>query len=190
MIHGLSEMVLRFPIHVPIIETMIDSTHPPHIGIHIMLFQKSGSRIDDKIRPALQIKGTYQILFGFSLTIKKQPAAIIKSLIIWLYNPVSVWGVIIESEMIKTISATIKTNNANTALGIPTKYGCFPFGFIVSCCDSLLSLLIFFSRSADETGNDFLFLSLLILALMIIKKRIIIIAKHINAFILVPTLHF
>jgi len=86
-------MAFRFPIRAPIIETTIESTHPPHIGIHIMLFQKLGSRIDDKISKALQIKGTYQILFGFSLTIIKQPAAIIKSLIIWLINPVSVCGV-------------------------------------------------------------------------------------------------
>jgi hypothetical protein len=43
-----------------------------------MLFQKLGSAIDAKILSALQIKGTYQILFGFSLTIKKQPAAIIR----------------------------------------------------------------------------------------------------------------
>jgi hypothetical protein len=183
-------MAFRFPICAPIIETIIDSTHPPHIGIHIMLFQKLGSRIDDKISPALQIKGTYQILFGFSMTIKKQPAAIIKSLIIWLINPDSVCGVNIESVMKKTISATIKTNNANTALGIPTKYGCLPFGFIVSCCDSLLSLLIFLSRSTDEIDNDFLFLSLLILNLIIIKKRSAIIAKDINAFILVSILHF
>lgn len=96
-----------------------------------MLFQKLGSRIEDKISPVLQIKGTYQILFGFCLTIKKQPATIIKSLIIWLINPVSVCGVIIESEMIKTISPTIKTNNANTALGVVAKNDLIPLVFIV-----------------------------------------------------------
>jgi len=124
-------MAFRFPIRAPIIETTIESTHPPHIGIHIMLFQKLGSRIDDKISKALQTKGTYQILFGFSLTIIKQPAAIIKSLIIWLINPVSVCGVIIESEMLKTIAATIKINSANSQLGVLAKNDFFLLDFII-----------------------------------------------------------
>jgi hypothetical protein len=85
-----------------LIDEMIDNTHPPAIGIHIMLFQKLGSRIDDKISKALQINGTYQILFDFSLTIKKL-AAIIKLLIIWLFNQVSVCGVIIESEITRDL---------------------------------------------------------------------------------------
>jgi hypothetical protein len=36
-----------------------------------MLSQKLGSGIDDKINKAVQIKETYEILSGFSLTIKK-----------------------------------------------------------------------------------------------------------------------
>jgi len=89
------------------------------------LFQKLGSPIEEKISRALQIKGTYQILPGFSLTIKKQPTAIIRSLIRWLINPVSLRGVIIESEMIKTIAAIIATNMANTQLGVFVKIDFF-----------------------------------------------------------------
>ena len=61
------------PIIAPMIDAIIDSTHPPHMGIHIKVFQKFGSTIDEIISKALKISGMYQILFGFRLTIKKQP---------------------------------------------------------------------------------------------------------------------
>ena len=109
---------VRFPCCAAIIETNRDNTHPPLMGIYIMLFQKLGSTMDDKISGTLQISGTYQILFGFSLTIKKQPKEIIRSLIKWLFSPVSTCGVQMESVMIKTNIATIKTMNAKNQLGV------------------------------------------------------------------------
>jgi hypothetical protein len=107
----------RFPCCAAIIEPNTDSAHPPLIGINIALFQKLCSKMADKIRKALQIKGTYQILFGFSLTIKKQPRAIIPSLMRWLSNPVSLRGVQIESVITKTIRAAKNIATANPQLG-------------------------------------------------------------------------
>jgi hypothetical protein len=119
-------------------ETNRDSAHPPHIGKHIRLFQKPGSAIDDKIRRILQIKGTYHILFGFFLTIKKQPEAIIRSLIIWLFSPVSVRGVQIESVMPNTIIDTIRTPNASSTL--TEVLSNFTFFFIMYQIDWILQL--------------------------------------------------
>jgi hypothetical protein len=87
-----------FPTLAPMIDAIIDSTHPPQMGIHIVVFQKLGSTKAEIISKALQINGTYQILLGFRLTMKKQPMAIIKSLM--TFDIVSVWvcGVIIASE--------------------------------------------------------------------------------------------
>ena len=63
-----------------IIETTIENAKLAQI-ITFQLFQKFGSIKDGIIISALQIRGTYQILLGFDLTIKKQPQAIIKSFI-------------------------------------------------------------------------------------------------------------
>jgi hypothetical protein len=76
-------MSFCFPIRAPIIETTIESTHPPQIGIHIGIpgrlsgggFQKFSSTIAEKIRNALIIRGTYQMLFGFCFIMKKQAVA-------------------------------------------------------------------------------------------------------------------
>ena len=80
------------------IDAIIDSTHPPHMGIHIKVFQKFGSTIDEIISKALKISGMYQILFGFRLTIKKQPAAINISFKIFDIMPVWLCGVSSASE--------------------------------------------------------------------------------------------
>jgi hypothetical protein len=67
----LPETALLLPFCAPIIEAIIDSTNPPHIGIHIdVLFQKCGSTIAAIIPITLQIMGTYQMLLGFFLTMK------------------------------------------------------------------------------------------------------------------------
>jgi hypothetical protein len=136
------------PCRAAIIETITDNSQPLQIGITIELFQKPGSLIDDKIRKALQTIGTYQILFGFDLTIKKQPRAIIRSFIKWLLSPVSVRGVQIESVMESTITENTKINIAWTQLGA--------FPKIVPC---FIFLKMMFLRSkfvnASEPQNDF-----------------------------------
>jgi DNA polymerase sigma len=71
LIQGFTEMAFLFPTRAPIIEVIIDSTNPPHIGIHIdVLIQKFGSIIAGRITKALHISRTYQILLGFFLTFK------------------------------------------------------------------------------------------------------------------------
>jgi hypothetical protein len=56
-------------------DAMIDNTHPPHINIHNDDTQKLGSSMAENIPTALQIMGTYQMLLGFCLTMKKQQTA-------------------------------------------------------------------------------------------------------------------
>jgi hypothetical protein len=46
------------PIPAPIIETIMVSPHPLHMGIHIEGLQKFGSTKAARIRRALQINGT------------------------------------------------------------------------------------------------------------------------------------
>ena len=81
------------------IDVIIDSTQPPQMGIHIRVAQKLGSTQDEIISPAFKINGTYQILVGSRLTIKKQPVAINKSLMTFDIIPVWVCGVNSESEI-------------------------------------------------------------------------------------------
>jgi hypothetical protein len=73
-------MAFRFPIRAPIIETIRVKAHPlqiiPH---HDVVVQNPGSAIAATINPVLQIMGTYQMLLGFSLTMKKQHVAVTKS---------------------------------------------------------------------------------------------------------------
>ena len=75
LVQELSEIIAFLPFLAPIIEANIDSTNPPHIGIHIGVIQKFGSIIAAIIPIALQMMGTYQMLLGFFLTIKKQQIA-------------------------------------------------------------------------------------------------------------------
>jgi hypothetical protein len=71
LVTGLSEMAVPLPFRAPIIEVIIDSTNPPHIGIHIdMPIQKPGSAMEAIITNALLISRTYQKLLGFFLTMK------------------------------------------------------------------------------------------------------------------------
>ena len=99
------------------------------MGIHIKVLQKFGSTIDEIISKALQISGTYQILLGFCLIIKKQPVAINISFIILDIVPVWLCGVINASETNVTMVAIIKVKNANTPLGTSDKKDFFSFGF-------------------------------------------------------------
>jgi len=80
------------------IDAASESTHPPQMGIHIRVPQKLGSTQAEIISPAFKISGTYQILLGSRLTIKKQPAAINKSLMTFDIIPVWVCGVNSASE--------------------------------------------------------------------------------------------
>ena len=71
LVQGLSDIIDFLPFRAPIIEAIIDSTNPLHIGIHIdVLIQKLGSAMAAIIPIVLQMMGTYQILLGFFLTMK------------------------------------------------------------------------------------------------------------------------
>jgi hypothetical protein len=70
-------MVVLLPINAPIIETIIDNTHPLQIKIQSEPFQKSSEKTVIIVN-ALHISGTYQKLLGFFLTTKKQQTIIDK----------------------------------------------------------------------------------------------------------------
>ena len=80
-------MTFLFPICAPIIETIRVKAHPlktihhPDGGV----FQNPGSVIAARINSKLQIMGTYQMLPGFSQTMKKQHVAVTKSNMIDYY---------------------------------------------------------------------------------------------------------
>jgi hypothetical protein len=59
-------------------DAIIDSTHPPQMSIHNDVTQKVGSMMAAMMPTALQISGTYQMLLGFCLTMKKQQTAMNK----------------------------------------------------------------------------------------------------------------
>jgi len=77
---GYTETLL--PITVPVIEAAMDNTQPVDTYIHIDEIQKFGSTIAEIMPIKLQMTGTYQILRGFCLIIKKQQTAITRSEII------------------------------------------------------------------------------------------------------------
>jgi hypothetical protein len=76
--YGLPEMAFLLPIRAPIIEAIIDSNNAPQSDINIRLSQESVSVIAAQVKNALIIRGTYQMLVGFCLTIKKQHMAFTK----------------------------------------------------------------------------------------------------------------
>ena len=65
----------RRPTIAPLIAPIRDNTHPPHITIHRDVIQKFGSTIAEIIPIVLHRIGTYQILFGLCLHMKKQAIA-------------------------------------------------------------------------------------------------------------------
>jgi len=71
-------MDFLFPIRAPIIEAIIDSSHPPNKGIQKDgSFQKPDFKVAKMIPTKLVMTGTYQILLGFCLTINKFKITII-----------------------------------------------------------------------------------------------------------------
>jgi hypothetical protein len=66
------------PLKYPTIDAITDSTHPPQMNIHSAEIQKLGSTMADQMPIALHRTGTYQIVRGFCLTMKKQQAAMNK----------------------------------------------------------------------------------------------------------------
>lgn len=57
---------------------MTESTHPPQKITHIDEIQKLGSPVAEKMPTALHRMGTYQMVLGFCLTMKKQQVALNK----------------------------------------------------------------------------------------------------------------
>jgi hypothetical protein len=67
----------------PIIETTIESTQPLQLILHHnVVVQNPGSAIAERINAKLQIRGTYQMLLVFPLTMKKQHVIVTKSYMI------------------------------------------------------------------------------------------------------------
>lgn len=73
---GLPTLVFLFPAINPVNEAINDNTHPLQITIQSEPIQMFGSIIAEIIPMMLLSTGTYQILFGSSLTMKKQLQAI------------------------------------------------------------------------------------------------------------------
>ena len=69
-------MTVLFPIRAATIEAIMHNIHPVQTKIHMEVLQKLGSPMAEKIKIALMINGTYQMLLGFSLTMKKQLRAL------------------------------------------------------------------------------------------------------------------
>jgi hypothetical protein len=76
--HKMGYFCFFHPIHMPIIEAIIDNNHPIKKGIHSFTSSDSKSEKDSRIKKILLRTGTYQTLLGFCLTMKKQQMAIDK----------------------------------------------------------------------------------------------------------------
>ena len=100
-------MAFRFPIRAPNIEANIESTHPLQITIQSEPFQNVGIITATIMLNILHNKGTYKILLGLFLHIKKQHTTMISTEI-----------------MVIRISLPFHSGILKTALKIPyTAYG-------------------------------------------------------------------
>jgi len=118
-------MAAFLPNVAPIIEAIIDRTHPPQTGIHIGIpetfggsLQKLGSIKAERISNELIIKGTYQTLWGFFLIMKKQAVADNKPKRMIAVFPPSSNECTNSSTTNNTIVKTIKHNSANDRIFI------------------------------------------------------------------------
>lgn len=69
-LNQVEDQILCFPFNAPKIAVMPDNIQPPQINIQIFEVQKFGSLIAERIPATLQIRKTYQVLFGFFWQIK------------------------------------------------------------------------------------------------------------------------
>ena len=117
---------------------MIDNTQPPHINIHNDDTQKLGSSMAENIPTALQIMGTYQMVLGSCLTMKKQQTAMNKSRRMYKIESAMSSSIFslptkrspkIKRMTVKIIGAT-RAIAANPQVGMPERNDLFLFAFI------------------------------------------------------------
>ena len=120
---GLTKLVAFLPFIAAIIEKISVRIHPMQAGIHIGIpeasggsFQKKGSIEAEMIVNELIIKGTYQILLGFFLIMKKHAMADEKPKRIIAVAPPSSNERTNSSTTTNTIVKTIKHNSASHTL--------------------------------------------------------------------------
>ena len=116
----------------------MESTHPPQMNIHNDDIQKLGSSIAENIPTVLQIMGTYQMVLGSCLTMKKQQTAMNKSRRMYkiesamfssIFSLPTIRSPKIKRMTVKIIGAT-RAIAANPQVGMPERNDLFLFAFI------------------------------------------------------------
>jgi hypothetical protein len=136
---GLSKLAAFLPFIAAIIEKINVRIHPPQTGIHIGIpeafggiFQKLGSIKAERISNELIMRGTYQILLGFCLIMKKQAVADNKPKRRYAVFPPSSNECTKSSTTNNTIVKTIKHNSANHTLEVLERIDFFILSFIMN----------------------------------------------------------